>query len=111
MKLLRSVCGLVVGLLAPYTALAAGFQTLEQGTWDVGRAVVGSAVAADSAATVFYNPAGMTKLESPELVMGTMGIVGESRFDTDSGTTFSGATGGTRSRMRPSPRGRSSSTR
>jgi long-chain fatty acid transport protein len=74
--------------------LAAGFQTLEQGTWDMGRAVTGAASAADSAATVFYNPAGMTYFDQPEIVGGLMGILVKSEFDLDPATTFAGSEGG-----------------
>jgi long-chain fatty acid transport protein len=81
-------------VLQPGDSSAGGLQTLEQGTWDMGRALVGSPSAADSAATAFYNPAGMTRLESPQLVMGGMQIFGDMRFDSDPATTFSGGNGG-----------------
>ena len=87
------VIGLALGLLAPSGALAAGFQSIEQGTWDIGRALVGAASAADSAATVFYNPAGMTLIEDTEIVGGLMGVLVDIEFDTEPGTTFTG--GGT----------------
>ena len=73
---------------------AAGFQSVEQGTWDLGRAGVGSMSAADSAATAYWNPAAMVKLERPELTVGTMGILVSSEFDVDPATTFSGGDGG-----------------
>lgn len=83
-----------VAVLRPGDLPAAGFQTLEQGTWDMGRALVGNPSAADSAATAFYNPAGMTRLERPQLVMGGIQVFGDTRFDVDSATTFSGGNGG-----------------
>ncbi len=43
-------------------AIAGGFYLQEQSPLAVGRAFAGEAAAADSAATVFYNPAGMTNL-------------------------------------------------
>ena len=81
-------------LLAPGLAQAAGFQTLEQGTWDMGRAMVGFASAADSAATSFYNAAGMTHLDGLQVTGGLMGILGQSEFDPDSGTDIPGSDGG-----------------
>ena len=86
MPLIRRLC-LLVGMLLPGTGLGAGLQTLEQGTWDLGRAMVGAVTAADSAATAFYNPAGMTKFDRPTATVGVMGIIGESRFDPDGATT------------------------
>ena len=93
MKSTRMI-GVVLGLLAPSGALAAGFQSIEQGTWDIGRALVGAASAADSAATVFYNPAGMTLIEDTEIVGGLMGILVDVEFDTEPGTTFTGGGSG-----------------
>ncbi len=81
MKSIR-VIGLALGLLAPSGALAAEFQSLEQGTWDIGRAVVGAAAATDSAATVFYNPAGMTLIEDTEIAGGIIGILVDVEFES-----------------------------
>ncbi len=80
MPLIRMFCLFVV-VLVPGTGYGAGLQTLEQGTWDIGRGMVGAVTAADSAATAFYNPAGMTKLDRPTATGGMMGIIGETRFD------------------------------
>ncbi len=76
-----------LAMLVPGFAFGAGFQIGEQGTWDMGRALVGSATAADSAATAFYNPAAMTKLDRPNLVLSAMFIDGDSRFDVEPGTS------------------------
>ena len=81
-------------LLAPGLVQAAGFQSIEQGTWDMGRASVGIASAADSAATAFFNPAGMVLREQPELTAGGMVILMDSEFDVGPGTTFTGGDGG-----------------
>ena len=93
MKSVRMIVA-AMGLLAPSGALAAGFQSIEQGTWDMGRALVGAVSAADSAATVFYNPAGMTLIEDTEIVGGLMGVLVDSEFDTEPGTTFTGGGSG-----------------
>ncbi len=86
---------LAVSLMMPAAVFAgAGFQTLEQGTTDVGRALVGAVSAADSAATAFYNPAGMMLLDAPQVSGGVMQIVGDVRFKQDAGTTFTGGNGG-----------------
>ncbi len=88
---------LLASLLLPAASHAAGLQSVEQGTWDIGRAAVGSASAAGSAATAFFNPAGMSLLTEPEITGGVMGILGESRFDANSNPTISGGTGGNQS--------------
>ena len=43
---------LLATLLLPAITQGAGLQTVEQGTFDLGRAAVGQSVAADSAATM-----------------------------------------------------------
>ena len=100
MKLLgarRAISGLGLGLLIPCSSFAAGLQSVEQGTWDMGRAVVGAMSAGDSAATAYYNPAAMTLLDRPQALGGIMGISGETRFDSNSKTTASGGDGGNQS--------------
>jgi long-chain fatty acid transport protein len=83
--------------LLPDISRGAGLQTVEQGTWDMGRAAVGQSVAADSAATAAFNPAGMSLFTEPEVTFGTMAILGETRFDPDSATTIGGGRGGNQS--------------
>ncbi len=92
---MRSKVGFAFALIltAPTALCAAGLQTIEQGTWDMGRGMVGFASAADSAATSFYNPAGMTRLDGLQVTGGIMGILGNSKFDSDSGTTIDGGDG------------------
>ncbi len=93
MKSIRMI-GLALLLVAPGGAHAAGFQSVEQGTWDMGRALVGAASAADSAATAFYNPAGMTYIQDTEITGGLMAVLADFEFDTEPGTTFSGGGSG-----------------
>ena len=83
-----------LGVLAPSGAVAGGFQSIEQGTWDIGRAVVGATSAADSAATAFYNPAGMMLIEDRQITGGLMGVLVNAEFDTEPGTTFTGGGSG-----------------
>jgi long-chain fatty acid transport protein len=49
---------------------ASGFQLLEQNASGLGNAYAGSAVVAENASTIFFNPAGMTKLKNRELSAG-----------------------------------------
>jgi long-chain fatty acid transport protein len=94
MRTWSATAALSVVLALPLSVGAAGFQTLEQGTNDMGRAMVGMGAIADSAATAWFNPAGMTELEQPNAVGGVMGIFGHSRFRDDGGTTVPGTGSG-----------------
>lgn len=88
---------LATALLFAPVARGAALQTLEQGTWETGRAMVGAPSAADSAATAYFNPAGMALLENPEITGGGMVVVGDLRFDSNSNTNVSGGSGGNQS--------------
>ncbi len=49
------------------TAYAGGFQLFEQNVSSLGNAYAGTAAVAQDASTAFYNPAGLTLLNSPEI--------------------------------------------
>lgn len=66
--------------LLPAVAGASGFALLEQSSSRLGTAFAGTAVAADDATTVFFNPAGMTLLPGPEAVVSASGIEITSEF-------------------------------
>ncbi|MBV8971240.1 MAG: outer membrane protein transport protein [Sphingomonadaceae bacterium] len=76
--------------LAAAPALAGGFYLQEQSPRAVGRAFAGEAAIADSAATVFYNPAGMTNLPGVNLDIGTHALFVDSH-QQDRGSTRSAA--------------------
>ncbi len=73
MTLVRVLAGTAVAAaaVAAVPAAAGGFYLQEQSPRAVGRAFAGEAAIADSAATVFYNPAGMTNLPGVNLDLGT----------------------------------------
>ena len=71
-------------VLIPTAAGASGFALLEQSSSRLGTAFAGTAVAADDATTVFFNPAGMTVLRQPEAVISASGIDIGSQFRNDS---------------------------
>lgn len=58
--------GLAVGLVAE-PSRAAGFFIQEQSAQGIGRAFAGEAALAEDASTVFYNPAGLTRLEGAQI--------------------------------------------
>lgn len=76
--------------LAAGPATAGGFYLQEQSPRAVGRAFAGEAAIADSAATVFFNPAGMTNLPGVDVDLGGHLLYVESR-QADRGSTRSAA--------------------
>jgi long-chain fatty acid transport protein len=52
----------------------------------------GNFASADSAATTYSNPAGLTRLDRPEVVLGSLFAYSRSKFEVASGTTISGGT-------------------
>jgi len=60
-SMLRTLPALILGLGASGVH-AAGFQLIEQTASGLGNAYAGSAAIAENASTIFYNPAGMTRL-------------------------------------------------
>ncbi len=75
-------------VLATGTAQAGGLLLYEIGTADVGLASAGYTARAQDAATVFTNPAGMTRLEGDQLTLGAQALYGRANFGVDqSGTS------------------------
>ncbi len=90
---LAAVVGVVAaGLAIP--AQGAGLFLTEMGTPDLGTAAAGRAATADNAATAFGNPAGMTRLDQSQMLIGIQPAYGVSHFDRDGDTTISGGNGG-----------------
>lgn len=73
-------------------ALAAGFQLQEQNASGLGNAFAGSAATAVDASTVFFNPAGLARLSSPQLVVAGSLIAPSIKF-FDRGSTSAFRTG------------------
>jgi long-chain fatty acid transport protein len=78
----------------PPKALAGGFFLYEVGTPDVGLASAGYASRAQDASTVFTNPAGMTRLDRTEVMIGVQPYYGYQVFSTNHHTTTTGSDGG-----------------
>jgi len=84
---------LVMAGSSSHTAWAGGIWLYEMATPDQGTAAAGRAALALDASTVWLNPAGMTRLERSQLLLGAGAIVIQNNFDVEPGTTVSG--GGT----------------
>jgi len=67
-------------------ASAGGFFLQEQSPLAVGRAFAGGAAIGDSAATIWYNPAGMTRLPGVNIDIGAHGLLIDSA-QSDRGST------------------------
>jgi long-chain fatty acid transport protein len=85
--------GTVIALLIASSAQAGGLYLYELGTPDVGLAAAGWSARAQDAGTVFTNPAGMTRLEKSELLVGVQPLYLHAEFSPDGDTSTSGSDG------------------
>jgi len=78
------VAGMVLSLAASQ-ALGSAFALQEQNASGLGHAFAGGAAAAEDVSTIFYNPAGLVRLQSPQVVVAGNVICYSARFH-DSGS-------------------------
>jgi long-chain fatty acid transport protein len=81
------------------SAFGAGFAVMEQSVKGLGNAYAGGAAAADDASTIFYNPAGLTRLPGVEFVAGVHTLIPSARFRNEgsvhaTGQPLTGGDGG-----------------
>lgn len=74
----------VAGAAAP--ASPAGFALIEQSVRGLGNAFAGGAAACADASTVFFNPAGMTRLDGQDIVAGVNFVIPSAQFSNDGST-------------------------
>lgn len=89
MKFNNKIIGLsVAAALAAMTgqAGASGFQLMEQNASGLGNAYAGQAAAAENASTIFFNPAGMTRLQGRQ-ISGAINLIRPSSEFSNSGTS------------------------
>ncbi len=67
-------------------ASASGFALVEQSVKQVGSAISGGAASAEDASTIFFNPAGMTRLNGDQVVVGAHYIVPSAKYSGDATT-------------------------
>ncbi len=90
------VVSLMVGmlLLTAGSAFGAGFAIIEQSVSGLGNAFAGGSAIADDPTTVFFNPAGMTRLEGLQMDTGLHVIIPSVKFDNEGSThVLQGVTG------------------
>jgi len=71
-------------------AMAGGFQLMEQNASGLGNAYAGAAAAAEDASTVFFNPAGMSRLTGRQVVVVGNFIKPSARFNNTGSTAAAG---------------------
>lgn len=78
------------------SASAAAFQLLEQNASGLGVAYAGSAAVADNASTIFFNPAGLTRLSGVQVSLGMNGVGPSYKFadEGSSGPLLGSGNGG-----------------
>lgn len=77
--------------LAPLPIWAAGYALIEQSVSGQGNAFAGGSAIAEDATTIYFNPAGMTRLSSMEVVMAGNLIRPVAEFHDHGSTTRSGS--------------------
>ena len=80
-------------LLWAVSASAGGLYVQELATPRNGTAQAGQAAYAYDAATAFYNPAGMSRMEKPQWLLGLQPFITDIQFDLKNTTTFDGGDG------------------
>ena len=88
-SLLAAAVGAALGAWSPI-ALGAGFSLTEQNASGLGNAFAGAAAAAEDASTIYFNPAGMTRIKGRQVV-GVLSLVTPSiKFSDDGSSTVPG---------------------
>lgn len=77
-----SISGLVAGAMLAIsgTAAASGFALIEQSASGLGNAYAGGAAGAEDASTIFFNPAGMSRLSGKQVVVAVHAIKPSAKF-------------------------------
>lgn len=71
-------------------AIAAGYALREQSTSGLGNALAGNGAAAEDASSLFSNPAGVTRLEGNQLLLGGALLIPDARFRNGQASTARG---------------------
>ncbi|MFZ0256797.1 MAG: outer membrane protein transport protein [Gammaproteobacteria bacterium] len=87
---LQRIAFLSALLITPGAVAAGGFQIFEQSVKGLGQAFAGSAASADDAATVFFNPAGMTQLPGSRIQAAANIIATRADFVNEGSVTGTG---------------------
>lgn len=91
---LASCLGAIAVAMAPHAAFASAFGLREESAEGLGNAFAGGAAIADSAATAYYNPAGMSLLKDNEIDATATWISPDVRFSGSNSNPLYGAVPG-----------------
>lgn len=91
-RMMQSLAPVLAGtaLLTALPAQGAGFALIEQSVSGLGNAFAGGSAAAEDATTVYFNPAGMTRLGETEYVLGAHIISPTTEFRSDGSSDVAG---------------------
>jgi long-chain fatty acid transport protein len=101
-KVFFAVSMTTVLLLFSSLGFASGLILYEINSPLTGTASAGWAALAEDASTAFTNPAGMTRLDRSQVLVGAQPLIITSKFNSSSATTFSGTDGGNAGGVIPS---------
>jgi long-chain fatty acid transport protein len=76
-------------------ASASGFALIEQSASGLGNAFAGGSAIAEDASTVFFNPAGMSRIDGKQIAVGVHAITPSAKYTSASGVASGGDAGGT----------------
>jgi long-chain fatty acid transport protein len=88
-----SVAGAMLAMCG--NASASGFALIEQSASGMGNAFAGGAAIADDASTVFFNPAGMSRLSGKQIVIAAHAITPSAKYTSSAGVPSGGDAGST----------------
>ena len=76
------------------SAAASGFALIEQSASGMGNAFAGGAASAEDASTIFFNPAGMSRISGKQIAVAVHGIKPSAKFTSSAGVPSGGDAGG-----------------
>lgn len=74
---------------------ASGFALIEQSVTGLGNAYAGGSAGAEDASTIFFNPAGMTRLKGTQVLFGSHLVIPSAQFNNEGSTRINGSSLGT----------------
>lgn len=87
---LLSIVGVILMAFTSSAVMASGIQITEKGTKGLGNAWAGGAAVAEDASTVYWNPAGLTRLDGNHAELSVHFIRPSFKWDDDGSTTVLG---------------------
>lgn len=80
------IFGVCIFFFSIGSAFGSGFALIEQSASGLGNAFAGGAAGAEDASTIFFNPAGMTRLQGGQMILGAHVIIPSLKFHNEGST-------------------------